>query len=342
MKLSGWLLVLVCFATVAWLSGLATLRFAAWLDARGVLDTPNHRSLHQRPTPRGGGVVIAAVVLASLLPAVAWAGLPVAHAALLLGVVGGSSLLGWLDDRHGLPARLRLGVQCLLAIGAIGWLLMQGEAGQGSAGLPLWLFVPVAFGTFVWLTNLYNFMDGADGLAGTQGVAAALPAAVLLAAVGAFGLAVFAAALAAGSLGFLRANWPPARIFMGDVGSYCFGSAFASLAVLASLSTPLSPWAWALLLAPFIVDATLTLASRVLRGHSPTTAHREHLYQRLLLAGFPIRRLLAAFIALEVLVLWPCAAAVGLGLADEALAVGVLLLLAAGWFALRRGRPPAP
>lgn len=322
------LLAAVCARASLWLTH--------WLGSRGVLDTPNHRSLHQRPVPRGGGLVIAAAVLLALPPAVLGLGLasPLAGAFALL--VGGSSLLGWLDDQYGLPARRRLGVQCALAL-AVLWPL--GLLPSPDAGLAAWFAAGSAIAACVWLTNLYNFMDGADGLAGTQGAGAGLAAAVLLWQADAPGLALLAGALAAGSLGFLCANWPPARLFMGDVGSYCLGSAFAALAVIASASTTLPVQVWPILLAPFVLDATLTLLTRLSRGHSPLVAHREHTYQRLILAGLPIRRLLWALIALQVLVLWPCAAAVAFGWGGDWLTPVVFGLCTLGWFTLRRAVP---
>ncbi|HAZ61425.1 MAG TPA: hypothetical protein DCY89_07635 [Gammaproteobacteria bacterium] len=330
------LLATVCARVSSWL--------AHWLSARGVLDHPNARSLHARPTPRGGGLVVVAAVIASLPPAVLFLGLALSHAVALLLLVGGSSLLGWLDDRHGLAARLRLTVQLILAILILWPLGILPQPAQGE--LEAWLLAVAVIAGCVWLTNLYNFMDGADGLAGTQGAGAGVAAALLLWQVGAPGLALVAGALAAGSLGFLWVNWPPARLFMGDVGSYCLGSAWAGLALIAALTTPLPLALWLVLLAPFVLDATLTLVTRVLRGHSPFQAHRGHTYQRLLLAGVSLRVLLTGFIGVQLAVLWPTAWWMAAHPADAPLAGmavlsgGVLVWLGLRWHAARCGTSP--
>ena len=234
----------------------------SWLLRRGRLpmDHPNERSLHVTPTPRVGGLGImagvggGAVWLAGsgLLQPV----LPVLLAAFALAAVS------VLDDVRGLPVAVRFlahfvaALGCLLALGLSGWALLAGTL------------------AVVWMTNLYNFMDGSDGLAG--GMAAIGFGALALAAWlgGAPGLALFCAAIAAAALAFLRFNFPPARVFMGDAGSIPSGFMAASLGILGALQD-VWPWLFPLLVfSPFIVDASVTLARRALRPVPPAFWYR--------------------------------------------------------------------
>ncbi len=253
----------------------------AWLLRRGRLpmDHPNARSLHATPTPRIGGLGI----MTGVLVAAAWlaegALLPVLLAALALAAVS------VLDDVRGLSATMRLLTHlvvagaCLLALGLSGW---------------TWLLGTLAV---VWMTNLYNFMDGSDGLAGgmaTIGFGALALAAWLAAAPG---LAAWCASIAAAALAFLRFNFPPARVFMGDAGSIPLGFLAAVLGIL-GVRQNLWPWLFPLLVfSPFIVDASVTLVRRALSGEKIWQAHRSHYYQRVVLLGATHRQLaLAAYV----------------------------------------------
>jgi UDP-N-acetylmuramyl pentapeptide phosphotransferase/UDP-N-acetylglucosamine-1-phosphate transferase len=243
------------------------------------MDHPNERSLHETPTPRIGGQGIMAGVLAATV----W----LADGALLPLVLGafGLAAVSLLDDLRGLPVRVRFlahfaaAAGCLLALGLSGWALLAGTL------------------AVVWMTNLYNFMDGSDGLAG--GMAAIGFGALALAAwlADAPELAAFSAAIAAAALAFLRFNFPPARVFMGDAGSIPLGFLAA---VLGILGTRQSVWPWVfplLVFSPFIVDASVTLIRRALRSEKVWQAHRSHYYQRVVLSGASHRQLaLAAYV----------------------------------------------
>ena len=274
----NWLVPVSAFA-ICWL-------VLSWLLRRGRLpmDQPNERSLHVTPTPRIGGLGI----LAGIGVAAGWlagAGLlqpvlPVLLAAFALAAVS------VLDDVRGLPVALRFlahfvaAVACLLALGLSGWSLLAGTL------------------AVVWITNLYNFMDGSDGLAG--GMASIGFGAVALAAwLGdATGLAAFCAAIAAAALAFLRFNFPPARVFMGDAGSIPLGFMAATLGILGAMQD-VWPWLFPLLVfSPFIVDASVTLIRRALRGEKVWRAHRSHYYQRVVLLGATHRQLALAAYAL--------------------------------------------
>ncbi len=235
------------------------------------LDHPNHRSSHQRPTPHGGGVVIIVVLLASaLVSPLPWP--PVLQCLLALALL--LMLLGVLDDRVDLPVKWRFAVYALSCVVAAGLLL----APWGPVAL-LWL-LPVSLG-MLWLLNLYNFMDGIDGLAALQCMAAAGAAAWLASAAGEPEYVLICLLLAVCHLGFLVWNRPPAKLFMGDAGSIPSGFLLGALAVYAQVSGVLSAAVWPILLAGFVVDATWTLLRRWRRGDNVAQAHREHLYQRL-------------------------------------------------------------
>jgi UDP-N-acetylmuramyl pentapeptide phosphotransferase/UDP-N-acetylglucosamine-1-phosphate transferase len=284
----------------------------SWLLRRGRLpmDHPNERSLHVTPTPRIGGLGI----MAGILVAAGWlagAGLlqealPVVLAAFALAAVS------VLDDVRGLPVVLRFlahfvaAVACLLALGLSGWALLVGTL------------------AVVWVTNLYNFMDGSDGLAG--GMAAIGFGALALAAWlgNAPGLAVFCAAVAAAALAFLCFNFPPPRVFMGDAGSIPLGFMAATLGIVGAMQ---QVWSWLfplLVFSPFIVDASVTLARRALRGEKIWRAHRSHYYQRVVLLGASHRQLAVAAYALML-----AAAALAFALLFLPQHVAVLILSAA-------------
>lgn len=271
MSLVEWVAPLAAFI-VCWLT-------LAWLLRRGKslpMDHPNHRSLHETPTPRIGGLGIMAGVAAACMWLADAPLLPAMLAALALAA------LSLLDDVRGLPVVLRFlahfvaALACLLELGLSGWALV------GTTII------------VVWVTNLYNFMDGADGLAG--GMAAIGFGALALAAWqgDAPALATFCAAIAAAALAFLCFNFPPARLFMGDTGSIPLGFLAATLGI-AGIWHNTWPWLFPLLVfSPFIVDASVTLVRRVLSGEKVWRAHRSHYYQRAVLLGATHRQLAVA------------------------------------------------
>jgi UDP-N-acetylmuramyl pentapeptide phosphotransferase/UDP-N-acetylglucosamine-1-phosphate transferase len=267
--------------------GVASLR--VWAERRQILDVPNERSSHTRPTPRGGGLVIALVSTIGLL--LAWffypAWPPVALAAYLLGAWL-IAAVSWLDDLRSLPSRLRFAAHSLAAIFVIlafGYWRVVNVPLAGPVNLG-WLGLPITFVWIVGLTNAYNFMDGIDGIAGGQAVVAGIGW-VLLGWLSRQPLcSVLGLLLAASSLGFLGHNWPPARIFMGDVGSAFLGYSFAVLAVIAAKSDPRLAAAGFLLVWPFVFDTTFTLLRRLRMRENIFAAHRSHLYQRLIILGY--------------------------------------------------------
>lgn len=273
-----------------------------------LLDVPNERSSHARPVPRGGGV---AIVLAYLAGAAAlwWQGSMAAPLLATLLVGGGLvAAVGFWDDHVDLPARLRFALHvgaALLAVALLGP-VQHVPLGATTWIAPAWLAWPVSIVATVWLLNLYNFMDGIDGIAAGEAVCVSLAVLLIAHLVGAElpGLALLAAAAA----GFLVLNWPPARIFMGDAGSGFLGYAFAVYLLLAANEDPRLLWVWLIALGVFWVDATVTLVRRLAAGQRWYAAHRSHAYQhaaRRFGGHLPVT---LAVIAIDLLALAPLAA----------------------------------
>ena len=256
---------------------ILTIVIRTWADR--VLDHPNERSLHQRPVSRMGGIGVVAGIAASVpfVSQAEWWPLWLAGC-FLVGI-------SFLDDIIGLPIIGRLLVHFVAAGGAAAGLLLN------RTEVVLVLLAVVAI---VWMTNLYNFMDGMDGLAGGM----ALFGFGFYTLAGALGghlqFAVTNAAIASAAGAFLLFNFHPARIFMGDAGSTLFGFLAACLGLVGWQLGIWTLWFPGLVFSPFIVDATVTLARRLLRGEKVWRPHREHYYQRLVLSGWGHRRTVLA------------------------------------------------
>jgi UDP-N-acetylmuramyl pentapeptide phosphotransferase/UDP-N-acetylglucosamine-1-phosphate transferase len=292
------------FLLAWWLTG----RLTSPASRSRLLDNPNERSLHDAPKPRTGGLaILASLALGLALQAIttplrdrlegAVAGLRgrMAGAVLLLAAVS------YWDDRKGLSPGVRL-VAHLLAAAAI--VLAAGLRINSITAPALGTLSLGGFGTLftilflVWITNLYNFMDGMDGLAAGMTVLGC----GFLAAVAAAGegrdLVAVPLVVAGAAGGFLLHNLPPARIFMGDTGSVSLGFLVGTLSVWFVSDGLCDLWVPVLVFSPFIVDATVTLVRRLVRGEKPWQAHREHYYQRLVLAGWGQRKTVLAEYAL--------------------------------------------
>ncbi len=248
--------------------------------ARSIIDIPNARSSHTVPTPRGGGVAIVASFLLAL-PLAAVSGLaswPVVVA--LLGAGAGIALLGFLDDHGHIAARWRLLGHLVGAIWALFWLGGLPPLSLFGMSFDLgWLGHALAALYLVWLLNLYNFMDGIDGIASLEAICVCIGGALLFVLSGQAGEAALPLLMAAAVAGFLFWNFPPARIFMGDAGSGFLGVSLGILSLQAAWVAPQLLWSWLILLGVFVVDATFTLLRRLLRGDKVYEAHRSHAYQ---------------------------------------------------------------
>lgn len=261
---SNWIaLIVAATATIALLAIL--LRRADVLP----VDRPNLRSLHDQPTPRIGGLALFPGAVLGCLAAGLWDG----DSSLLLGLAGFLFFLSIFDDWRSLPVMLRLGAHLLAAA-----LLAFGLMGSSMVALGAALAV-------AWMTNLFNFMDGANGLAGGM-------AAIGFAVFGlAFGAPNASYALTGAALGFLVFNFDPAKVFLGDAGSIPLGFLAGGLGLLGVVKGQWPWWFPLFVFSPFVVDATVTLVRRSLRGERVWTAHREHYYQRLVRMGWSHRRL---------------------------------------------------
>lgn len=241
-----------------------------------IQDIPNERSLHAVPTPRSGGVGLMAGVLSGwtlLAPSLPW-WLP--PPLLILFAV---SLL---DDVRNLPVKQRLLAQ--LVAGSI---LVAGSGILAQQGVVVALAV-LLFA--VWMTNLYNFMDGSDGLAGGMALFGFACYGIAALTGGGEAFAMLNLSISAAALGFLFFNFPPAKIFMGDAGSIPLGFLAAAIGVWGWQQGHWAPWFPLLVFSPFIVDASVTLLKRAMRGAKITEAHREHYYQRAIQLGWSHRR----------------------------------------------------
>ncbi len=293
-------IALVAFVC-AWAGVGAIRRFA---ERRELLDIPNERSSHSRPIPRGGGLAIVLVTL--LLAAISNAYTHGWSRNTLLAALAGWAMVAAVsaaDDLRSLPNSVRFAVHAAAAV-----LIVLFVGRWSVVALPLIGRLTLGFGgalvAFFWLvglTNAYNFMDGIDGIAGSQAVVAGLAWTVLGWATGADQIAVAGLLIAAASTGFLFHNWPPARIFMGDVGSAFLGLVLATLAVAGAEVDPRLGVAGVLVVWPFVFDASFTFIRRALRHENVFEAHRSHLYQRLVILGRSHRSVTVLYSILAIL-----------------------------------------
>lgn len=265
------------------MAGVALVLTAAlrrYAIARSIVDIPNARSSHSIPTPRGGGV---AIVLAFLLvlPFLGWTQLVTAPVLIAIGGAGALvAVVGFMDDHGHIAARWRLLGHFCAAAWALFWL--GGLPPVTLFGLSVdlgWLGYILAAFYLVWMLNLYNFMDGIDGIASVEAISACLGACLLYWLSGFEYLMWVPGMLAMAVAGFLFWNFPPARIFMGDAGSGFLGVVLGVISIQAAWAAPQLLWAWLILLGVFIVDATFTLIRRLVRGDKIYEAHRSHAYQ---------------------------------------------------------------
>jgi len=260
---------------------LLTRRFLGYATGR-LLDVPNDRSSHVAPTPRGGGIAIVAIVLLALpiltlIGTISW---QTACAFFGAGVFVAS--VGFADDHGHVKRRWRLIAHFGAGLWLVAWL-----GGPPPLALPAgilysgWLAYPLAVLYVAWLVNAFNFMDGIDGIASVEVASASIGGAIVsyLAAPDA-AISAVALMVAGAVIGFLLLNRPPARIFLGDVGSGFLGVVMAGLSLQAGWVAPRLFWSWVILLGVFVVDATITVVRRAVRGDPFHEAHRVHAYQQ--------------------------------------------------------------
>lgn len=274
-----------------------------------ILDRPNERSLHTSPTPRTGGIaIVAAVMFAGAVALFAAGPSNVRMAWLAVGALSVAAI-SLIDDRASVSPWVRLMVHVLAAAALLrdGYTLTALELPGGVLlALPMGVALAMSVLFTVWMINLYNFMDGMDGFAGGMAVAGFGTLAFLGASAGFPLYAVLNAIIAAAALGFLWFNFPPARIFMGDVGSSTLGFLAAAMMLWGMQENIISFWAALLLFSPFILDATATLIRRAVRGERVWEAHKTHYYQRMVQLGWGHRKT----VLIEYVLIAGCAATV--------------------------------
>ena len=301
--------LVVIVVSVLAISALLTGLVRKLALSQGVLDVPNERSSHVVPTPRGGGV---AIVIATTLGVFTLALRGGMDTRLLLAVAGGGlavATVGYIDDRRSVSAGVRLAVHFIAALWALGCLgglppirigdhvLESGWAGNVLGALGI-----------AWTINLFNFMDGIDGLAGSESLFIAWAGALLALVSGVSGAApAVSTVFGAACLGFLLWNWPPAKIFMGDAGSGYLGYMVAVIAIAAGRDSQVAPLVTLIAGGAFFVDATLTMLRRLVRGERVHRPHRTHAYQWLARRWGSHRRVTLLALAVNVLWLLPCA-----------------------------------
>ncbi|MCI0666828.1 MAG: glycosyltransferase family 4 protein [Methylococcaceae bacterium] len=256
----------------------------SYAESAALIDIPNDRSSHVSPTPRGGGLSMVIFFLAAISILYAFDRLGIDE---FMALFGGSVLvagIGFRDDHCAVAASWRLVVHSLAAIWSLAWI--GGVPVISIGGLvidPGWFGYPMGVVFLVWFLNLFNFMDGIDGIAGSEALFISLGAAgfcLLSPAVSAADGAVqILIVVAGGCAGFLLWNWPPASIFMGDAGSGFLGFILGLMALITAHREILTIWLWLILFGVFIADATVTLLRRILRGERWYEAHRSHAYQ---------------------------------------------------------------
>lgn len=304
-----WLLVVV--SALSWGLTFVLRRYAL---AKSLIDIPCERSSHSLPTPRGGGV---AIVVSFLLALPLLTALDMLTPTAFCGLLGSGLLvavLGFVDDHGHIAARWRLLGHFTAAAWALYWL---------NGFPPIELFgVTVDLGWFgsalgmlylVWMLNLYNFMDGIDGLASAEAISVCVAICLVYWFTGVTELVWGPLLLAAAVVGFLFWNFPPARIFMGDAGSGFLGVILGVLALQAAWAEPQLLWSWLILLGVFIVDATWTLVMRLIRGDKIYEAHRSHAYQRASRYYKGHRVITVSIVAINIGWLLPLAVWVGAG-----------------------------
>lgn len=276
---------------------------------RGIIDRPNDRSSHSIPTPRGGGLAIVAAYTVSM---VGLGFLEVVDSALVLALLGGGLAIAWVgfaDDRRSVSVRLRFFVHAAASVLALYALDGLPPIQIGSRVFDLGIAGDiVAAVAIIWVLNLFNFMDGIDGIAASEAVFVSWGGSTLAFLAG-FSPSIPAAGIVFGAAccGFLIWNWPPAKIFMGDAGSGFLGFVIAVLAIGSSRESSISVVVWLILGGVFFVDATITVMSRMIRGERVYEAHRTHAYQWLARRWGSHRRVTLIFAAINLLWLFPCA-----------------------------------
>lgn len=314
-----WVLIAIATGLLSFFSCRKVMQIAL---RSGMIALPGERQSHRDATPTGGGLGLVFSIVVVTLGLELMVSLPFFWWKNVLPGVMLLTIVGWRDDKFPVSPLLRLLIQLAVSI----WLI-----GFGWWDFP-WreqVFWGCAIVAVIWLMNLYNFMDGSNGMAGFQGVFAGTIMAFLFQTGGESSMALAALAVAAACAGFLPLNFPRARVFMGDASSVPLGFVFAAFAVYGIQTGSISLSLSILAMSVFFVDATLTLLSRAFRGERWYTAHAQHVYQRLIANGWSHQQVLLVYQAINVLLVLP-AIALAKMYPQYALATVTLVLLLIG------------
>ena len=267
---------LLFFSFLVVASFLLTELIRRYTLKKNLIDTPNERSSHTVPTPRGGGLSIVVIFLIAISYVDS---VPTDIFMALIGSGGLIALIGFWDDHDHVPAKWRLLAHFVASFWVLYWLggipefhIFNYSIDAGIIGLGLIAIL------LVWLLNLFNFMDGIDGIAASEAIFVSCGGAYFSWRYGFDGLTIISLLLAASTMGFLILNWSPAKIFMGDVGSGFLGLMLGVIAY-ANILEGGSVWVWAILLGVFLVDSGITLLRRIINGDKWYEAHCSHAYQ---------------------------------------------------------------
>ena len=268
--------------------------------SKNIVDIPNDRSSHAVCTPRGGGLSISLSIIMCLLFIILSSDKVPAYLLSFTICTTLILIIGVIDDLKGLSIITRAFLYLIIS-----FVFILSTTGIGSFSHHNFVIFILVTIVLTWIINLYNFMDGADAISGIQAVICALPAGIIFSLSDEHDIALLCYTLVASSIGFLVWNWPPAKIFMGDVGSCVIGFVFGCLMIITYLQNHFSILIWLILLSFFIVDSTLTLITRIINREKWYQAHRTHSYQRVLQMGHSHKKLATVFIFFAILIQWP-------------------------------------
>lgn len=295
------LLAFTTSAILTWLTRLYAIK-------KAILDIPNERSSHQIPTPRGGGLAIA-ITFSTMLVWLGW--MHFLEPKVVIGLVGGGAslaVIGYCDDVYTVRASWRVLVHFFSAIWAVYFL---GHFQHSNLSLISEIcYYLVAILGITWCINFYNFMDGIDGIASSQGIFMALTAGVALTSLGIYNLSLVMWLFAAIIIGFAIWNWPPAKIFLGDVGSGYLGFMFSAFGFYTTEEKLIPLSFWMLIFTIFLCDATFTLIYRLHKGNRWDIPHKEHAYQHLVSYGATHKQVTMSILGLNCFVIFPAALAI--------------------------------
>jgi glycosyltransferase WbpL len=301
------LLLAISFLITFWLTKIAIL----YALKNGLIDSPGDRTSHQSDIPRGGGISVVFVFLIFVAVLLWTDTFKLVDSSYFSSIIFGGAVvavLGFWDDHLHVPAKWRLLVQFFAAFVSLVILPEIPSVNFFSMHVNSLLIVfPFYIMLLIWLLNLFNFMDGIDGIASVQAITVSISAGLILVFNGETQMSSLLFVLSATVCGFLIWNWPPARVFMGDACSSFLGFMFGLMAIISSHGDEINLWSWLILLAVFVVDATYTLIQRLLQGEMYYDAHRSHTYQILSRQYNSHKKVTLGVLAINIIWLFPLA-----------------------------------